>query len=121
VTDFFTTEVWTKNGLVTFFVLFVIDLASRRVEIAGILLSVRCCAGGQVLACPHPFPATDARQQRRSAPRFGRTNGPTTPDFAASALVLFFAPYATGSRNSRSFGSVARHRFHASSDANGLR
>jgi transposase InsO family protein len=35
-TDFFTTEVWTKNGLVTFFVLFVIDLASRRVEIAGI-------------------------------------------------------------------------------------
>ena len=35
-TDFFTTEVWTKNGLVTYFVLFVIDLASRRVEIAGI-------------------------------------------------------------------------------------
>lgn len=35
-TDFFTTEVWTKTGLVTYFVLFVIDLASRRVEIAGI-------------------------------------------------------------------------------------
>jgi putative transposase len=35
----FTTEVWTKNGLVTFFVLFVIDLASRRVEIAGITLN----------------------------------------------------------------------------------
>ncbi len=35
-TDFFTTEAWTKNGLVTYFVLFVIDLASRRVEIAGI-------------------------------------------------------------------------------------
>ena len=34
-TDFFTTEVWTKNGLVTYFTLFVIDLASRRVEIAG--------------------------------------------------------------------------------------
>jgi hypothetical protein len=32
-TDFFTTEVWTKNGLVTYFVLFVIELASRRVEI----------------------------------------------------------------------------------------
>jgi hypothetical protein len=29
-TDFFTTEVWTKNGLVTFFVLFVIDLADTR-------------------------------------------------------------------------------------------
>lgn len=38
-TDFFTTEVWTKNGLVTFFVLFVIDLASRRVEIAGITVN----------------------------------------------------------------------------------
>jgi len=38
-TDFFTTEVWTKNGLVTYFVLFVIDLATRRVEIAGITTS----------------------------------------------------------------------------------
>jgi transposase InsO family protein len=38
-TDFFTTEVWTKNGLVTYFVLFVIDLASRRVEIAGITVN----------------------------------------------------------------------------------
>ena len=38
-TDFFTIEVWTKNGLVTYFVLFVIDLASRRVEIAGITAS----------------------------------------------------------------------------------
>ncbi len=38
-TDFFTTEVWTKNGLITYFVLFVIDLASRRVEIAGITTS----------------------------------------------------------------------------------
>src|SRR5260221_3340958 len=35
-TDFLSVEVWTKNGLVTYFVLFVIDLASRRVEIAGI-------------------------------------------------------------------------------------
>jgi putative transposase len=38
-TDFFSVEVWTKNGLVTYFVLFVIDLASRRVEIAGITAS----------------------------------------------------------------------------------
>ena len=35
-TDFLTTEVWTKGGLVTFYVLFVIDLATRRVKIAGI-------------------------------------------------------------------------------------
>jgi transposase InsO family protein len=35
-TDFFTVEVVTWRGLVRFFVLFVIDLKSRRVEIAGI-------------------------------------------------------------------------------------
>jgi len=34
--DFFTTEVWTPRGLVTYYVLFVIDLKTRRVEIAGI-------------------------------------------------------------------------------------
>jgi putative transposase len=35
-TDFFTTEVWTPRGLVTFYTLFVIDLKTRRVHIAGI-------------------------------------------------------------------------------------
>jgi putative transposase len=35
--DFFTVEVWTAGGLTRFAVLFVIDLATRRVEIAGIL------------------------------------------------------------------------------------
>lgn len=38
-TDFFSVEVWTKGGLVTYFVLFVIDIASRRVKIAGITTS----------------------------------------------------------------------------------
>ena len=33
--DFFTTEVWTWCGLVTYYTLFVIDLASRRVNIVG--------------------------------------------------------------------------------------
>ncbi len=33
--DFFTTEVWTACGLVTYFTLFVIDVATRRVYIAG--------------------------------------------------------------------------------------
>jgi len=33
--DFFTTEVWTWQGLVTFYTVFVIDLASRRVDIQG--------------------------------------------------------------------------------------
>jgi putative transposase len=33
--DFFTTEVWTWRGLVTHYSVFVIDLASRRVQIVG--------------------------------------------------------------------------------------
>jgi hypothetical protein len=33
--DFFTTEGWTWRGLVTFYTAFVIDLASRRVQILG--------------------------------------------------------------------------------------
>ena len=33
--DFFTTEVWTVSGLVRHFTLFVIDVATRRVHIAG--------------------------------------------------------------------------------------
>ncbi|MFO1052736.1 MAG: integrase core domain-containing protein [Planctomycetota bacterium] len=34
--DFFTAEVWTARGLVTHYVLFVIDHASRAVEVAGV-------------------------------------------------------------------------------------
>jgi transposase InsO family protein len=33
--DFFTTDVWTWRGLVTYYTVFVIDLASRRVQIIG--------------------------------------------------------------------------------------
>lgn len=35
-TDFFTVEVWTRFGLVRYVVLFVIDLPTRKVEIAGV-------------------------------------------------------------------------------------
>jgi transposase InsO family protein len=35
-TDFFTTEVWTLGGLVTYYVLFFIHLGSRQVHIAGV-------------------------------------------------------------------------------------
>jgi transposase InsO family protein len=34
--DFFTIEAWTRKGLTKFLVLFLIDLSSRRVEIAGV-------------------------------------------------------------------------------------
>ena len=33
--DFFTTEVWTWQDLVTYYTVFVIDLASRRVQVLG--------------------------------------------------------------------------------------
>jgi len=38
-TDFTTVEVWTRNGLVTFYVLAVMHLKTRRVQIAGITTS----------------------------------------------------------------------------------
>jgi transposase InsO family protein len=38
-TDFFTTEVWSMGGLKTYYVLFFIDLKSRRVHMAGITMN----------------------------------------------------------------------------------
>ncbi len=35
VTDFFSTEVWTPRELTTYYVLFVIELKTRRVNLAG--------------------------------------------------------------------------------------
>jgi hypothetical protein len=35
-TDFFTAEVWTLGGLVTYYVLFFIHLGSRQVQVAGV-------------------------------------------------------------------------------------
>ena len=35
--DFFTVEAWTREGLTRFLVLFLIDLSTRRVEIAGLV------------------------------------------------------------------------------------
>ena len=35
-TDFFTTEVWTRGGLVTYYVLFFMHVSTRRVHVAGV-------------------------------------------------------------------------------------
>ena len=37
--DFFTVEVWAPRGLVTFYLFFVIELATRKIEIAGMTAS----------------------------------------------------------------------------------
>ena len=34
--DFFTTEVWTPLGLTTYYILFLIDLQTRRAHVAGL-------------------------------------------------------------------------------------
>jgi transposase InsO family protein len=49
--DFFTTEVWTARGLVTYYTLFVLDLCTRRVHVAG--------------STPHPDQAFMTQAARR--------------------------------------------------------
>ena len=46
--DFFTIEAWTRQGLTRFLVLFLIDLSSRRVEIAGVAREVNGLGMSQV-------------------------------------------------------------------------
>jgi transposase InsO family protein len=46
--DFFTTEVWTWRGLITYYTVFVIDLASRRVHVLGSTLHPNELFMGQV-------------------------------------------------------------------------
>ena len=64
--DFFTTEVWTWRGLVTVYTVFVIHLASRRVQILG--------------STPYPT--------RRSCGRSGGRSRWQTPSPAASSFVI---------------------------------
>lgn len=57
-TDFFSVEVLMRSGLVRYFVLFMVDLQTRRVEIAGIarqpngewMKQIARNIGGQLLA-----------------------------------------------------------------------
>ena len=47
-TDFFSVEVWTARGLTTYYVLFFIELSTRRVEIAGITTNPNAAFMAQV-------------------------------------------------------------------------
>ena len=74
--DFFTTEVWTWRGLVTYDTAFVIDLASRRVQILGStphpearfmqqIVRTLTMAEDRSMHAPHKFAGIDPRQRRR--------------------------------------------------------
>jgi transposase InsO family protein len=51
--DFFTIEAWTRRGLTRFLVLFLIDVSSRRVEIAGLAREANGLWMSQVARKPH--------------------------------------------------------------------
>ena len=78
--DFFTTEVWTAHGLVTYYTLFIIELASRRVQVVGstphpdegfVLQAARtvidaedgCLRGARVLICDRDAKWSEAFRQ----------------------------------------------------------
>lgn len=78
--DFFTTEVWTWQGLVTYYTVFVIDLASRRVQILGFTAASR----GAVHAAGRPN-ADDGRGGGRAPGIDLRSGAEMEPRCAASA------------------------------------
>jgi transposase InsO family protein len=49
--DFFTTEVWTRRGLVTYYTLFAIDLRSRRVPVVGSTPNLDAACTAQAARC----------------------------------------------------------------------
>ena len=88
--DFFTTEIWTARGLVTYYTLFVIDLALRRVQIVG--------------STPHPDEgfvrqvaraATDADDGCLRGARFLICDGDTKWSAAVHRPLAAFAGFVT--------------------------
>ena len=68
--DFFTVEVWTRVGLIRYLVFFVIDLSTRRVEIAGIVPVPNGLCDLPPRVVPHPMlvPApVEGREGRASS------------------------------------------------------
>ena len=95
--DFFTTEVWTWRGLVTFYTVFVIELASRRVEILG--------------STPHPdeaFMRQVARTLRHARPldQGGMSRSPDSGRRPAlSPAVAEFVAHYQCERNHQGLGN----------------
>jgi hypothetical protein len=80
--DFFTTEVWTVRGLVTYYTVFVIDLASRRMHLVGSTLHPNELFMPQVGRATH-------RRRSRSAGRPSRADLRSRPkvDAVGSAAL----------------------------------
>jgi putative transposase len=92
-TDFFTTEVWTCSGLVTYYVLFFIRIGTREVQMAGLT--------------PHP----DMRWMRQRTPASGegqcRTDVLTKPTCGARRLHLLPGTVGRSAQILRSRGRMS--------------
>jgi transposase len=70
-TDFFTTEVWTRFGLViTYYILFFIHLGTRRIHIAGITPNPHQGIGNKLIF-PQPAPEKSSEQAIECRERLG--------------------------------------------------
>ena len=93
-TDFFTAEVWTLGGLVTYYIVFFIHLGSRQVPIAGIMPHPNAAWMGHIarnatmeawgVLSPGPYLIHDRDGQycplcSRSSTRLGGTRVPLSP------------------------------------------
>ena len=97
-TDFFTTEVWTLGGLVTYYVLFFIQLGSRQVHMAGVTLhphdAVDGAGGAQRhhggVGVPHPGSISSMTVTPSSVPPLSRSSMMQVyPRTAAASVALF--------------------------------
>ncbi len=60
-TDFFTVELWTAKGLIRYHVLFVIKLATREVQVAGIVPEPWESSMGQMAHCQRSVKTSQQR------------------------------------------------------------
>jgi hypothetical protein len=121
-TDFFTAEVWTLSGLVTYYVLFFIHLGSREVHVAGVTPHPNeawmvhpggaQCHHGDVgrpvsWAVPHPRPGREILSCLSAGHRYSRGHAGATAAAVAKSECLRGAVGAVGQgRMSLTVGAV---------------